>query len=195
MAETADGSVEFETPTGTAYGVAEIFPLNGGEPVACLVVQPESGHPPTRVLFDSPEADKLRKRHPELANVKAPAADAAQQAKAANAAASMSDDQLAAELARRRAAPADNSGRIDQRGYVAPADNSGRIDQRAYVAPASSDLQAMKRDQAVADRNAAQYELDAAEAEMPRNDAKVAQATAKLTAATAAADAAERIAG
>lgn len=104
--ETSDGSVIFEAPTGTHYGVSEIFPLGGGAPVACLVMQPESGQPPTRVKFDSPEADKLRKRFPELAKVKAPTPDAAQQAQAANAAAAMSDEQLAAELERRKAAAA-----------------------------------------------------------------------------------------
>jgi hypothetical protein len=71
----ADATVEFETPTGTAYGVYEDFPLGGGaDLVPCLVIQPESGAAPTRVKFDSPEADKLRKRFPELANVKAPKA-------------------------------------------------------------------------------------------------------------------------
>ena len=70
-------AVEFETPTGLAYGTYEDFPLNGGDVIGCLVVQPESGAQPTRVKFDGPEADKLRKRYPELANVKAPAKDAA----------------------------------------------------------------------------------------------------------------------
>jgi hypothetical protein len=67
-------AVEFEHPVhGTVYGAYEDFPLNGGDVVGCLVMQPESGAPPTRVKFESPEADKLRKRFPELANVKATA--------------------------------------------------------------------------------------------------------------------------
>lgn len=65
--------VEFESPAGLTYGVYEDFPLNGGAIVPCLVLQPEDGRAPTRVKFDSPEADSLRKRFPELANVKAPA--------------------------------------------------------------------------------------------------------------------------
>jgi len=75
--------VEIETPTGTAYGVLESFPLDGLNFVDCLVIQPESGAQPTRVKLDSPEADKLRKRYPDLAKIKAakaakaPAGDAA----------------------------------------------------------------------------------------------------------------------
>src|SRR6266852_4644315 len=102
MADAA-AHVEFETPTGTAYGAAELFPLHGDSDapkVACLVIQPESGAPPTRVRFDSPEADKLRKRFPELAQVAAPVKDAAEQARAADTAASLSDDELAAEYER-----------------------------------------------------------------------------------------------
>jgi len=75
-AEEAAG-VEFESPAGLTFGVYEDFPLDGGPVVPCLVLQPESGEAPTRVKFDSPEADKLRKRFPELANVKAPTEPAA----------------------------------------------------------------------------------------------------------------------
>ena len=74
MADTTH--VEFDTPTGKAYGLYEEFPLNGGDVVDCLVVQPEDGSQPTRVKMDSPEADELRRRFPDLANVKAPAKDA-----------------------------------------------------------------------------------------------------------------------
>lgn len=68
--------VEFESPFGWTYGVYEEFPLNGGEPVPCLVIQPEDGSAVTRVKFDSPEADKFRKRFPALADLAAPAKEA-----------------------------------------------------------------------------------------------------------------------
>jgi hypothetical protein len=54
------------TARGDVYAQYEEFPLAGGEKVKCLVLQPENGDPPVRVAADSPEADKLRERHPEL---------------------------------------------------------------------------------------------------------------------------------
>lgn len=74
MADAAH--VEFESPAGLTFGLYEDFPLHGGPIVGCLVLQPESGDAPTRVKFDSPEADKLCERFPELADVKAPEAAA-----------------------------------------------------------------------------------------------------------------------
>jgi len=64
--------VEFEAASGTVYGTTEEFPLNGGDKVVCLVMQPASGEAPTRVPFESDEADRLRKRFPELAKVSKP---------------------------------------------------------------------------------------------------------------------------
>jgi hypothetical protein len=157
----AAGHIEFETREGLAYGVSELFPLGGdgdAPSVACLVIQPESGAAPTRVRFDSPAADKLRKRYPELANIKAPAKDAAQQAKAADAAGALSDAEFEAEYQRRQAAKRDQT-----------------------IKPIPADV----RD-AVAARNAAQLALYTAEAEVPRDDAKVARLTAERNAAEAA---------
>ena len=48
------------------HGVLEEVPLDGGEKVQCLVLQPESGAPPTRVKVGSPEAKALLVRFPEL---------------------------------------------------------------------------------------------------------------------------------
>jgi hypothetical protein len=104
--------VEFETPAGTAYGTTEFFPLGGDSDApkaACLVVQPESGALPTRVRFDSPEADKLRKRFPELAKLSKPTRDAAAQSAAAGQAANLSDEELAAEYERRQTAKKDQT--------------------------------------------------------------------------------------
>lgn len=108
----APAHVEIETPTGTAYAMAEFFPLgsdSAGPKVACLVIQPESGAAATRVRFDSPEADKLRKRYPDLAGVKAPVKDAAQAQADAGHAANLSDAELAAEYERRQAAKKDQT--------------------------------------------------------------------------------------
>jgi len=77
------------------HGVLEEFPLDGGEKVPCLVLQPESGAPPTRVKVGSDEAKALVARFPEL--------------KAVGGKAAASEDEPAAEApakpAARKAAP------------------------------------------------------------------------------------------
>jgi hypothetical protein len=47
-------------------GLLEEFPLNGGDKVSCLVIQPEQGGAPIRVAADSDAAKQLHEAYPEL---------------------------------------------------------------------------------------------------------------------------------